>query len=166
LIDGTGMGSTVVEQQTPNSRVLYAHAVLTPHRSTITGGSHDQGPGLYSCGNLILDQVRITGNSAPVADRSSGRRAHVCADATITDRRIDASTTTGSGGGLADDSGIATLQLDTVADNPAINGTALAKLDMSEGTVTGGTDADTESSIRRLPGRPKAPDVADNTIGW
>jgi CSLREA domain-containing protein len=137
-INGSGMGSTIIEQMNPNFRVIDignpggAAPVVSISRMTVKGGhaispsnsealpGHIHGAGIHNHGILTLTNVTITGN---VAQPDGGGGFWNAGTATIVNTTIaDNSAPMGFGGGLG--GAALTLTNTIVANNIGGNCTA------------------------------------------
>ena len=152
-INGSGMGSTIIEQMNPNFRVIDignpggAQPVVSISRLTIKGGhaispsnsealpGHIHGAGIHNHGILTLTNVTITGN---VAQPDGGGGIWNAGTATIVNTTIaDNSAPMGFGGGIG--GAALTLTNTIVANNTGGNCTATITITGSNNLQFSGT---------------------------
>ena len=133
-INGTGAGSTIINQTQPGKRVFDIAAIVSISRVTIQGGqaagassivpTHFHGGGIHNHGNVTLTNVTLTGNAAlnvDPANTTSGRGGAIWNAGTMTLINVTIANNSADVGGAGIGGLAATLTNTIVANNSLEN---------------------------------------------
>jgi hypothetical protein len=121
------------------------------HGLTITGGSADEGGGVYNGATLTITASTISGNAARI---DGGGIYNDGGTVTVTDSAVTENVAEIHGGGIYNDGGLATVAGSTLSRNSADDGSGRGPAGEGGGIYNSGTATITDSSVQ------------DNTAGF